>query len=334
MGSIEVSVIIPCRNEEKFIGECLNSIVNQTYPKGGLEVFVLDGMSIDGTRAAVEEYTSQYPYIKRYENQGKSIPSAMNIGIKNSSGKIIMKVDAHTVYERDYIEKCVKYLKSSGADNVGGITIAVPRENTIVGRAIVESLSSPFGVGGAKHRLNPKGPPIWADTAYSGCYRRDVFDRVGLYDENVSRSEDVALNSRIRKSGGRILLVPEIRTYYQARSTFFEFCRHNLDNGFWITYPLKFRRVVFSVRHLVPLIFVMVLFGSLLLSFAHPAFLQLFTVVCGSYLVTNLFFSAKIAFIKKRPEYLVMMPIIFASLHIFNGLGCVYGLVKTILPKE
>lgn len=329
---VSVSIIIPCRDEEIFIGNCLDSIIGNDYPKNKLEVLVVDGMSEDRTTEIVKSYARRYPFIKIMANPKKTIPTAMNIGIKESSGDVIMKFDAHTAYEKDYVSKCVKFLNEYNADNVGGLQIAIPRNDTLVGKGIVLSLLHPFGIGNSHHRLNPKGP-IWADTAYSGCYRRDVFDRIGLYDENIARSEDVAINSRLRKAGGKILLVPEIKTHYYARSNFGDFIRHNLDNGFWITYPLKYARVVFSLRHLAPFVFVSTLIGSAALSVFSFSFFLLFLLILGSYSLANIYFSVETAIRKKNFRYLFIMPVIFASLHIGYGLGSIWGLLKVLFQR-
>ena len=330
-----VSIIIPCRNEEKFIGKCLDSIIVNDYPKDKVEVLVVDGMSEDGTRALVQRYIQRYPFIRLLDNHKKIIPTAMNIGIKNAGGEIIMKIDSHSTYERDYISKCVRYLNEYNADNVGGIIIALPRNNTIMGKAIVLTLSCPFGVGNSYFRIGTGSEsPMWSDTAFSGCYRREVFDRIGLYDENIARSEDIAINSRLRRSGGKILLVPEIVSYYYARSKFGEFCKHNFDNGFWITYPLKYSRVLFSWRHLVPLVFVSSLIGSAALSVFSQIFLWLFLFILGSYALTNVYFSIKITAQEKDFRYLFAMPLTFAALHIGYGMGSLWGLLKVIISGQ
>jgi glycosyltransferase involved in cell wall biosynthesis len=324
-----VSIIIPCRNEEKFIGKCLDSIINTKYPKNKLEVLVVDGMSEDRTRKIVAEYINKYSFIRLLDNPKKIIPTAMNIGIRNSIGEIIMKFDAHAEYQKDYISKCIEYLNKYRADNVGGVVTVLPRYNTTIGKAIVSVVSHPFGVGNSLFRIGPK-EPLWADTAFSGCYRRSVFDQIGFYDEEIERSEDMALNSKIRRAGGKILLAPEIVSYYYARSNFIDFCKHNLDNGFWITYPLKYGRILFSWRHLVPLVFVssFIWLGSL--SLFWRGWLWLLLILGGVYILTNL--AASVQIVKKEREirHLLVVPLIFASLHILYGLGSLWGVVKVL----
>lgn len=337
-----VSIIIPCRNEETFIGMCLDSIIAQNYPKDRLEVLVVDGMSEDKTREIVVKYMQQYSIIKLLDNPKKIIPTAMNIGIKNAKGKIIMKCDAHSDYPKQYISKCLKYLEEFGADNVGGMYNYIPRENTTIGKAIVISLSHPFGVGNSYSRIGIK-EPIFSDTVFGGCYRREVFEQIGLYDENIVRSEDVTINSKLRKAGGKILLVPEIKIHYYTRSNFIEFCKHNFDNGLWTILPFKYTNIMpVSLRHLVPLVFVLsliitpisALLTSHLLPFTFHLFLWLFLVIFGSYLLTDFYFSTKIALQQKKLIYLLLMPVVFAILHFSYGLGSIWGLSKCLTSSR
>ena len=334
MGNLEVTIIIPCRNEEKYISSCLDSVIKQDFPKEKLEVLVVDGMSEDKTKLVIEEYSAQYNFIKLLENPRKIIPTAMNIGIQNARGSIVMKIDAHTVYESNYISQCIKYLENYKADNVGGLQIAIPREDTLTGHSIVQALSHPFGVGNARHRFLSDQKPLWADTTYSGCFRKEIFNRIGLYDENIARSEDIAINTRLKKSGGKILLVPEIKTYYYARSNFREYIKHNFDNGFWITYPLKFGRWISSLRHLIPLIFTSSLLTSGLLSFFSGLFLDLFLFIFISYCILNLYFSRRISLKQGNFRYFFTMPLIFFLLHFFYGLGSIWGIIKVIFSRS
>lgn len=298
-----------------------------------MEILVVDSMSDDGTRNVVRRYSKKYPYIRLLDNPQKIIPAAMNIGIGNSKGQVIMKIDSHASYSLDYITNCLKRMEEYQADNVGGIVKALPREDTLMGRAIVQAISHPFGVGNSLFRIGAK-EPVWADTAFGGCYRKEVLERIGLYNENIARSEDVAINSRLRRAGGRILLVPEIVSYYYARSNFTDFWKHNIDNGFWITYPLKFGSVVFSWRHLIPLAFVISLIGSLILSIRFPVAFWLFIAILGFYSMLNVYFSYKIAAEQKNFKYFFIMLVTFISLHIGYGTGSLWGLLKIFVPKK
>ena len=328
-----VSVIIPCRNEGKYIGQCFDSIIANDYPKDKLEVFVVDGMSKDETRAIVKTYEQQYPFIRLLDNDNRITPAALNIGIRHAQGEIIIRLDAHTTYENNYISKCVESLRTYNADNVGGIIITTPRDNTLVAKTIALALSHPFGVGNSYFRVGSR-EPRWVDTVPFGCYKKDVFERIGLYNEEVPRSEDIDFNIRLKKAGGKILLNPNIVSYYYARSNFKDFCKHNFANGVMVTYPLRLGINVFRWRHLVPFVFVSSLIGAAALSVFSPIFLWLFLFILGSYALANAYFSVKITAKEKDFRYLFVMPLMFASLHIGYGLGSLWGLLRVIMSVQ
>src|SRR3989344_3227606 len=129
-----VSLIIPCRNEEKHIEKCLDSVINQTFPSEKVEILAIDGMSNDKTREIISrEY---FDKIKLLDNPKKFFPFGCNIGIKEAKGDMIMILGCHAIYPKDYIEKCINYFKEYNADNVGGKLIPIPGENTLIARAI------------------------------------------------------------------------------------------------------------------------------------------------------------------------------------------------------
>ena len=328
-----VSVIIPCRNEEKYIEECLDSVINQDYPKEKLEVLVVDGMSEDRTREVIEKYTKQYLFIKLLNNPKKITPVAFNIGVKNSNGDFIIIMGAHSVYERDYISKCVKYSNEYNADNVGGIWKIVPREKTLVAKSIAFASSSIFGAGDAYYRSGYSGKPKWVDTVFGGCYKREIFDKIGLFNENLIRNQDFEFNLRLRRAGGKILLVPNIVSYYYPKSNLRDFFMHNFKDGFSITHPLKLGVRAFSWRHLMPLIFVLGLTGTGILGIFFPIFVWFFLVILGLYLLVNFYFSCEISIKEKNWKYFFVMPTVFAARHIGYGLGSIWGLILIIFKK-
>ncbi len=328
-----VSIVIPCRNEEKFIGKCIDSVIVNDYPKDRLEALVVDGMSEDETREIVARYGERYPFIRLLDNPKKITPCAFNMGIKHAKGDIIMIMSAHAAYEKDYISKCVRYLKEYNADNVGGAMITLPTDNTFIGRAVVNVLSHPFGVGGSVFRTGSKGPK-WVDTVFGGCYKKEVFGKMGLFNENLESTQDMEFNLRLKRAGGKILLVPEIVSHYYTRSSFKAFCKNNFRNGVWAIYPLKFVRVPLAWRHYIPLVFVLSLMGSIALSFLFPIFLWLLFFIAGSYFLANFYFSCKIAFCKRDFRYLFIMLVVFAAFHIGYGLGSIWGAIKLLFPVK
>ncbi len=308
-----VSIIIPCRNEEKFIGKCLKSLVNQDYPKEKMEVLIVDGMSEDKTREIIEDFKIKNSELKIriLDNPQKFTPFALNIGIKEAKGEIIIRMDAHAYYEKDYISKCVKYLKEYNADNVGGIIKTLPNQDTLIARAIALCLSHPFGAASLFRLGSTK--PREADTVFGGCYKKEVFEKIGLFNENLIRSQDMEFNLRLKRAGGRILLTPEIVAYYYPHSNLFEFFNHNFKDGVWSILPLKFVKIPFKLRHYLPLLFVLTLPLSI-----------------WPYILISLFFSLQIAFREKDLKLFFLMPLVFATRHFGYGLGSVWGLIKLL----
>jgi cellulose synthase/poly-beta-1,6-N-acetylglucosamine synthase-like glycosyltransferase len=240
-------------------------------------------------------------------------------------------MSAHNRYEKDYISRSVESLGKYGADNVGGIMRTLPREDTFTGKAIVASLSHRFGVGNSYFRVQTNEPK-WVDTVFGGCYRREVFERVGLFNENLVRGQDMEFNLRLKKAGGKTLLVPGIVSYYYARSSLKSFWKHNFGNGVWAILPFLYSSITpVSWRHLVPLIFVTTLLGSVLLGFFWaPLRYYLFLIILGCYGLANLGASLQIALEKRSVRYMFAMPFIFGMLHFGYGLGSLWGVFKIL----
>ena len=165
---------MPCRNEGNRIRECLESIVRNDYPKDQMEVLVVDGMSDDGTRATVAEYVARHPHIQLRDNAKAITPAALNIGIAEARGSIVIRMDAHVEYPANYISSLVDCLITSGADNVGGVCVTLPGKNTPLAKAIALGLSHPFGVGNSRFRIG-SDVARWVDTVPFGCYRQGCF---------------------------------------------------------------------------------------------------------------------------------------------------------------
>ncbi|TAK34809.1 MAG: glycosyltransferase family 2 protein [Chloroflexota bacterium] len=327
-----VSLIIPCRNEAGFIGACLDSIVRNDLPRGQLEILVVDGMSDDGTREVVRQYARRYPFIRLLDNPRRVTPAAMNMGIEHSSGGIIARLDAHSTCEPRYLSKCLASLRETGADNVGGVWLIRPRRDTMMGRAIALVLSHPFGAGNAYYRTGT-GKRRLVDTVPFGFYRREVLGRIGPFNEHLVRGQDMELNLRLVRAGGRILLDPEIASQYYARSDFVTFLRHNLADGYWVTYAARFAKLPVSWRHCVPLLFVLGLSGTLALSFVVPWFRWVSSMIMGTYSATAVYFSIRAAHDKRRAEYMISLPVAFATRHLAYGLGSSFGLVSLVASK-
>ncbi|MGH7494855.1 MAG: glycosyltransferase family 2 protein [bacterium] len=318
-----VSVICPIRNEERHIATCLHSILNQDYARTRMEILVVDGMSEDGTRNLVRELAAQEGRIKLLDNPGRIVPAAMNIGIKQARGEIIVRVDGHALIAENYLRSCVRHLSATGAACVGGpITSS---HSTYVGRAIALAMSFPFGVGNSRFRTS--GFSGYVDTLAFGAYRREVFDRIGLFDEELVRCQDDELNYRLRKLGGAIYMTPEIRSTYFPRASLGKLWRQYFQYGCWKVRVLQKHTRMMQPRQFVPGAFVCGLMLSPLSSvFVEPAWL-LCAGMLGTYLTANLLASLYLAH-KRGLSYLPLLPVVFILLHFSYGLGFLKGLCK------
>ncbi|MHA1360537.1 MAG: glycosyltransferase family 2 protein [Candidatus Helarchaeota archaeon] len=257
-----VSIIIPCFNEVNFIKKCLESIIANDYEKNRLEIIVVDGMSTDGTREILKNYQQNYEFIRMIDNPKRHKPHALNLGIKESRGNVIIRMDAHAIYDPNYISKCVHYLEEYDADNIGGVRITVLRNNTLSAHATAYAISHPFAAGNAVYRTGAKEVK-WVDTVFGGCYRREIFNRIGLFNEALIRGQDREFNVRLKRSGGRILFVPHIVCLYFARSDLASYIPWIYISGltpFYISRNTK--KAIFSWRNLIPLAFVLALIGT------------------------------------------------------------------------
>jgi succinoglycan biosynthesis protein ExoA len=328
-----VSVIVPCRNEARHIAKCLDSILANDYPPERLEVLVLDGISEDGTREIVGRYAQVNPAVRLVDNPEKSIPAAMNTGIRTARGDTVIKMDAHSVYQRNHISLCVAYQEKYGAENVGGVWRMLPGADTAVARAIVLGLADRFGSGNARIKIGVK-EPTWSDSAAFGCFRKELFARVGLFDERLRSSSDMDMNMRIRAAGGRILLVPEIVVNYYADANLRALWKHNFADGAWATYVMKFGSRAWSWRHWVPMGFVLSLLISLVASLRFPFFLWIALGIAALYLAASLAVSLKIAIRERSLQQMFLLPVVFAVRHVAHGSAALFGLALLALPGQ
>lgn len=327
MGEIVVSVVMPVYNEERYIEKCVDSLLLQDYPIEKMEWIFVDGCSKDKTVEILDEYKNKYPnLIKVLNNPKKIVPYAMNIGIKASCGKYIVRLDAHADYATDYISKCVYYLETTDAENVGGV--AETKANGFMGNAIAKMLSSKFGVGNSQFRTNGKSG--YVDTVPFGAFKREVFAKYGGFDERLARGEDNEMNFRLRKNGGKVYLSNDIHFSYYCRDTIGGISTMAKSNGMWNVITMKLCPGSMGVRHFVPFVFVMSVLGLGILGFLHPAFWMLLGLDLTLYLLLDVLFSAKQASSIKEFLTLIML---FPIFHISYGFGSIIGVIK-LFSKE
>jgi GT2 family glycosyltransferase len=317
-----VSVIIPIRNEEQNIIQCLQSVADQEYPKELMEVLVVDGMSQDSSREIVSNIAKESPIVTLLHNPKEIKAAALNMGIAKSSGQLILPVDAHCFIDPDYISESVKALQQTDAANVGGVVLPIGR--SFVQRAIGLGMSSFFGIGSSRFHDRENG--FYTDTVSFGAYRREVFEKIGLYDEEAHYGEDDELNFRLIKSGGRIFLSPKIKSRYYPRSSFSALWKQYYNFGYGKVRTIKKHGRPASWRHLIPPMFVFFVIGSLLIYVVKPSLWWLIVGICGLYVVSAILVSVKISLMEGL-GYLPVLPMVFATLHLSYGIGFLKGII-------
>ncbi len=332
MSNSRVSVVIPCRNEAGYIERCLDSILASDYPLDRLEILVVDGSSNDGTREILSRYCLARPAVTVLDNPRGTTPTGLNIGICAATGDVIIRMDAHVLYPSDYISRLVRGLQESGADNVGGVLQTIPATESAVARAIAVGMSHRFGVGNAHFRIGT-GQAREVDTVPFGCFRRDVFARVGLFDEELVRNQDDEFNFRLITRGGRVLLLPEVSCRYFARSSLGQLAHMYYQYGYFK--PLVARKVgrIMTLRQVVPALFVAGLLGLAVLSlWLQPAAAMLSLLV--SLYAATVIVSAAAAL---RPHGLgcaLALAAVFPVLHVSYGSGFLLGIRDHLLARN
>ena len=328
-----LSVVCPIYNEEKYIAKCINSLLQQDYPKDDLEILFVDGMSKDNTRSIVLKFSAKYSFIKLLDNPNKIVPYAMNIGIKAAKGDVIMRLDAHATYENNYFSTLVKSLRLLNADNVGTVCKTDVLNKTPKTLAIREVLSNKFGVGNSTFRTGITEVQE-VDTVPFGCWRREVFDKYGLYDVRLVRNQDIELNKRIKHGGGKIYIVPDSYCTYLARETFKGISKNNYGNGKWniltVFYTKQFKSL--SLRHFIPLIFLLSLLVPTLLSFLYFPFIYVSLASLAAYVLALGSISMKLAVTKKLNFFYLLSS--FIILHLSYGWGSLVGILKLPFIKN
>ncbi|MBO5315043.1 MAG: glycosyltransferase family 2 protein [Clostridia bacterium] len=320
--SVIVSVVMPVYNEERYIKKCVESLLLQDYPIENMEWIFVDGCSKDSTVELLDDYREKYPHlIKILSNPKKIVPVAMNIGIAESVGKYIVRLDAHADYAVDYISKCVYYLENTDAENVGGV--AETKSCGFMGCAIAKMLSSKFGVGNSQFRTN--GNSGYVDTVPFGAFRREVFSKYGGYDERLVRNQDNEMNFRIRKNGGKIYLSNDIRLSYYCRDSVKGISDMARKNGMWNIITMKLCPGSMGLRHFIPFLFVFSIVGLAIMGFLYPVFWVLLGAELALYLFLDVVFSARLA--KSVGEFFALMAL-FPMFHTTYGFGSVIGITK------
>jgi glycosyltransferase involved in cell wall biosynthesis len=319
-----VAIVIPCRNEEHYIGKCLQSIIDSDFDKTKLEVVVCDGLSTDNTKKIILEYSKEFNWISCMDNVEQTTPFALNAGIKKSKADVIIILGAHSEIYPDFISQNINYLnKYPECGCVGGYLENVNENKTaeIVGSA----MSSVFGVGNANFRIPDKEG--FVDTVAFGAYRKEVFEKIGLFDEVLTRNQDDDFNYRVTKAGYKIFLSPKIRCKYYVRASYQKLYRQYNQYGYWKVYLNKKHRAFLSVRQLIPFLFVVFLILGFIASCFHIIIGMLYISGIVAYCLLALYFAFQ------KTQQLgdaIKIASTFFLLHWSYGIGYAKGLLDFI----
>ncbi len=325
-GSIPfVTVIIPTYNERTHIVECLQSLIQSDYPADHFEVLVLDGGSDDGTRSLVLELARESDLVRLLDNPRRVAAAALNIGVQDARGDVIIILSAHSSVASDFVTQNVIHLSKTGAACVGGPIRSI--SHSFLGKTISLAMSSPFGVGNALFRYSDREQ--YVDTVAFGAYRRQVFDEIGPLDESMVYNEDDEFSCRLRGQGGKIFLTPAIKSFYHTRTSLVQLWQQYFRYGQGKVRVIQRHPRAAMIRHFVPFAFVSTILGSGLLGLVRPSFLSVCLAVVGAYAGASLLFSLRIS-ARNGWRHLPLLPAAFACLHFGYGLGFLAGLLGLV----
>ncbi len=315
---------MPVRNEIGYISKAITSVLNQSTPKNSIEIIVADGNSTDGTFEFLTKISVKHSNIKVIQNESKIVSSGFNLALNQAKGKYILRVDGHCELPANYIENCYRLLIEENASICGGRIETI--SDGMIGNAIAAAQSSLFGIGGVSFRTIQNGTPIKVDTLAFGLHRRDIFPSVGGYDEEMICNQDDEFNFRIIQSNGTILLNPALSVKYYSRSNYVHLFKQYFNYGLYKVRGIQKRNSVYSIRHIIPSVFVFVIFMGIISGIVSSNW-NLFIICFGLYSLLN--FLSSIIISKKMVE----IPFIFIAtvmIHFAYGLGFLAGLLKFI----
>lgn len=322
-----VTIIIPCRNEGEHVSACLDKVLGFNSHKDALEVLVVDGMSTDSTRSIIKRYSLANPFIRLLDNPAKIVPTAMNIGIRAAKGEFIVRLDAHSEYPCSYVKDCLALMEKTGAANAGGRFVTVPNGDGPWAVPVAEVTAHRFGVGTGAFRIGTK--PGFVDTVPFGTFRRELFDKVGLFDERLTRNQDNEFNDRLRKSGYKVAFDPNIKITYKNQATLKGLVRQGFYTGMWNVYTLVLHPYTFKWRRFVPGAFVAYLLST--------PFAFMFSPYGKPYLSPGLLYVCiNMAISLARRHSLTIkarIAVTFFSYHLAYGLGTLLGVFNIITGK-
>ena len=323
---MKVSFIVVAYNAGSKLENLLEDLKKQDYNHNDIEIILVDSNSSDNTKDIMmkfKEINKTFSKVLVLDNPKKILPCGWNIALEASTGDLILRVDAHSSLPNDFISKNVNRI-DMGEKIVGGHRISIIDENNAWQKTLLIAEKSIFGSGIATYRRKEREE--YVSTLAHAAYSREVFKKVGGYDERLARTEDNEIHYRMKKAGYKFLLDPTIKSYHHARNSLSKMMKQKYLNGYWIGLTMGISPKCFSIYHFVPLVFVLALIFSIIFAFVFSSIPLI--LLLGAYFTFNILNTIfSIISEKKHLDYL-LLPFIFFLLHLSSGWGTLYGLIK------
>lgn len=320
-----ISVCIIAYNEEQFLPGLFEDILAQDYPHKDLEVVLVDSASTDKTKRLMLEFAESvksFYKIKVEDNIKRKQACGWNIAIAAAAGEVVFRIDAHAKIPVDFVSKNVRQIEA-GEYVSGGQRPCITEERTKWREMLLLAENSMFGSGIAIFKRGKKQE--YVKTVFHGAYRKEIFEHVGGFNENLGRTEDNEMHYRIRKAGYKICYSPDIISYQYTRNSWHGSIRQKFANGYWIGLTIGICPKCFSVYHFVPCIFVLAeILSVILLLLGHICPFIILTLL---YCTINILMSCYIAVQNRKNGFVLLLPLVFLSLHISYGIGTLVGLI-------
>jgi len=298
-------------------------------PEGTMEILLIDGKSTDKTLEIIKDYSKQYSFINVITNEKIITPAAFNLGIKHAQADYVIIIGAHSTYNKEYVSRCLGHMKRDKVDHAGGMGAIIPKTPGFLGNALCFVFTHPFGVGNSLMRTGVT-QPTEADTASTGCYHKSTFEKIGYFNENLKRTQDIELNRRLKKSGGRIFVYPDLICTYYSRSSLQEIIPHAIKHGQWILLPFIWVECPVYLRHFIPFFFVLFLLVGPLICLIEPLLWIPFLGILLVYFGIAAASAIQICRREKQWKYLSVLPCLFFIYHFCYGLGSIIGGIKVL----
>lgn len=324
----KLSIGIIAYNEEAFLPSLLDDMKAQKYPHELIEIVLIDSCSTDGTKAVMEKFQKEnqdFYNIQVLDNPKKIQAAGWNVAIQNFTGDVLARIDAHTKVTPEYSLNVMKDI-TEGEMVVGGVRPAIIEKDTSWANVLLQVENSLFGSSINSSRRSEE--KAYVKTMFHAAYRREVLDKVGLFNEKLLRTEDNEFHYRIREAGYKLCYDPSIVSYQYARSDFKRMVKQKYGNGYWIGLTLKVCPGCISLYHLVPFAFVVAIVLTTILSlFGVWQLSALMWGLYGLFAITNTILSGI-----QNGFYLqhLIMPVLFFILHVSYGIGTSVGITKSL----